>query len=107
MLPGRFGHVSVSELRAVWRWSAGVMQSRLVRWLAGDTTLPRWCNACVYLFRPSRLPTPFEAAERYLPKFCNCTGHVGCKFPRGGPGQRNNRLEFCRTPVEIQRSRPE
>jgi len=94
---GGGGGASLPELLAVWRWSSAVLRTRLTRWWTGDVTLPLWCNASPYLFRPSRLPTPFEPAERYLPKLCNCTGVVGCKFPRGGNGR--GRLELCRIPV--------
>lgn len=99
MLPGASSGAA-AELLEVWSWSARVLQSRLVRWWTGDATLPLVCNACPYLFRPSRLPTPFAAAERYLPALCNCTGPVGCRFPRSGPGNRS-RLEFCRIPASL------
>jgi len=80
-----------------------VLHSRLARWWVGDVTLPLWCNACSYLFQPSRLPTPFLSAVRYLPKQCNCTGPVGCKFPRGGG---RGKLEFGRIPAEAGRAQP-
>ncbi|CAK9061904.1 Hypothetical protein SCF082_LOCUS32348, partial [Durusdinium trenchii] len=88
------GMTSGTEFFAICRWSANVFASRVLRVAQGDTSLPFTCHACTYLFRPSRLPTPFQSAERFLPKACNCTGVVGCKFPGGGPG----RLQPC--PVE-------
>jgi len=84
------------ELAAICRWSSTVLQTRLQRLWLGDASLPFTCHACTYLFRPSRLPTPFQSAEHFLPKACNCRGPVGCKFPGGGPG----RLQPC--PVEVE-----
>jgi len=102
MSPISGSSASIPDILGVWRWSATVLHSRLQRWWVGDASLPFLCNACSYLFQPSRLPTPFHQAERYLPARCNCTGLVGCKFPRGGP--KNGKLEFCRVPVESGRS---
>jgi len=92
------GLFQLAELWSVWRWSSQVLRTRLVRVYIGDKTLPVGCNACGYLFQPSRLPQPFQAAQPHLPQLCNCTGPVGCKFPRGGPT--NGRLEFARIPAE-------
>ncbi|CAJ1430610.1 unnamed protein product [Effrenium voratum] len=90
------GFTRGTTILAVCRWSANLLHSRLLRVWGGDASLPLSCHACTYLFRPSRLPTPFQSAERFLPQACNCTGVVGCKFPGGGPG----RLEPCRVEVE-------
>lgn len=94
------------EVVAVWRWSASLLHSRLARWWVGDAALPLCCNAGPYLFRPSRLPTPFAAFERYLPQGCYCTGAFGCKFPRGG-SRRGGRLEFAPLAVEVRSRRAE
>eukprot|EP00438_Fugacium_kawagutii_P005013 Skav232028 [mRNA] locus=scaffold541:136188:147241:+ [translate_table: standard] len=62
------GGMTGTEFLAICRWSANVFASRLLRVAAGDTSLPFKCHACTYLFRPSRLPTPFQSAERFLPQ---------------------------------------
>mmetsp|Transcript_122719 Transcript_122719/g.192636 ORF Transcript_122719/g.192636 Transcript_122719/m.192636 type:complete len:106 (-) Transcript_122719:291-608(-) len=100
MVPTSHTANSVAELLAVWRWSTTVLQSRFVRWWVGDVTLPTLCHVQNYLFQPAKLPTPFVPAQRYLPQICNCTGPVGCKFPRGGPSS-GARLEFGRIPVHV------
>jgi len=100
---GGGGKAGYSELLAICRWSYSVLQSRLTRVWVGDATLPFHCHATSYLFQPSRLPSPFLQAARFLPQVCNCTGIVGCKFPRAPDNYNRDgvgRLQHCRIEVE-------